>query len=80
MNSLDLTAMTKQEHSHTPYLVILYKFLEKWRAEHDGSLPKTYQGKREFKEMIEQGDGRSFKLAYNVVLTTINLFREAQEC
>lgn len=55
MESQDLDTMTKEQHSHTPYLVVVYKFLEKWKLEHDGNIPKTYQEKREFKAMIEDG-------------------------
>lgn len=56
MNTQDLSKMSKHQHSHTPYLVILFKYLQKWRDEHDGALPKTYKEKKAFKEMLEQGD------------------------
>ncbi|XP_033104427.1 NEDD8-activating enzyme E1 regulatory subunit-like [Anneissia japonica] len=51
-NSLDLEAMTKQEHMHTPYLILLYKFLEKWKETHDGQIPKNYKEKKSFKELL----------------------------
>ena len=44
--------MTKNEYMHTPYLVILFKYLEIWRSQHDGNIPQNYKEKREFKDMI----------------------------
>jgi amyloid beta precursor protein binding protein 1 len=32
-SSIDLENMSEVDHSHTPYLVILYKYLEIWRAQ-----------------------------------------------
>ncbi|XP_071784936.1 NEDD8-activating enzyme E1 regulatory subunit-like [Asterias amurensis] len=55
VDSLDLSQMTKQEHMHTPYLVIDYKFLEKWKAEHGGNIPKTYKEKESLRQMIRSG-------------------------
>lgn len=55
MDSMDLDTMTKQEHSHTPYLVILYKFLQKWKEQHGGNWPQNYKEKRAFKEFILDG-------------------------
>ena len=31
-DSLDLSTMNKKEHSHTPWLVIVYKYLQQWKA------------------------------------------------
>lgn len=50
-----LEKMTRQEHGHTPYPVILYRFLKQWRANHDGSIPANYKEKKEFKELIKTG-------------------------
>ncbi len=55
MDSQDLDGMTKQQHGHTPYLVILHKFLQRWKAEHDGAPPRTYKEKKAFKEAIMEG-------------------------
>ena len=32
-DSLDLDTMSKKDHSHTPWLIIIYKYLQKWKAE-----------------------------------------------
>ena len=55
MNAMNLDTMTKQEHSHTPYLVILYKFLQRWKDQHGGKAPSTYPEKRQFKEFLLDG-------------------------
>ena len=52
MNNQDLGSMTKQQHSHTPYVVILHKVLEEWKREHDGKAPQNYKEKRVFKEKV----------------------------
>ncbi|XP_038070147.1 NEDD8-activating enzyme E1 regulatory subunit-like [Patiria miniata] len=54
-DSLDLSHMTKQEHMHTPYLIVLYKFLEKWKAEHGGEIPKNYKEKDSLRQTIRGG-------------------------
>jgi len=55
MNVMDLDSMDKHDHGHTPYLVIIYKYLEKWKQEHEGNWPKSYKEKTAFKEMISKG-------------------------
>ncbi|XP_076656236.1 nedd8-activating enzyme E1 regulatory subunit APP-BP1 isoform X2 [Halictus rubicundus] len=54
LDSINLDEMSFKDHSHVPYLVILYKFLEKWIKE-KGELPKTYKEKQQLKEMIKGG-------------------------
>lgn len=54
-NSLNLDTMNKKDHSHTPWLVIIYKYLEKWKQKHNGEGPKNYREKNQFKEMIREG-------------------------
>ncbi|XP_059164934.1 NEDD8-activating enzyme E1 regulatory subunit-like isoform X2 [Physella acuta] len=54
-DSLDLTAMTKKEHSHTPWLVLLYKFLEIWKEKNNGKLPCNYSEKNSLKELLKGG-------------------------
>ncbi|XP_076295224.1 nedd8-activating enzyme E1 regulatory subunit APP-BP1 isoform X2 [Lasioglossum baleicum] len=54
LDSVNLDEMSFKDHSHVPYLVILYKFLEKWIKE-KGEIPKTYKEKQQLKEMIKGG-------------------------
>ena len=53
VDSMDLDSMSKKDHSHTPYLVILMKLLDSWKTSHDGAIPKNYKEKKEFKSTIE---------------------------
>ncbi|XP_016841229.1 NEDD8-activating enzyme E1 regulatory subunit [Nasonia vitripennis] len=53
-DSIDLEAMDLKDHSHTPYVTVLYKYLQKWLETHQ-DLPKTRVEKEEFKEMIRDG-------------------------
>ncbi|XP_068750209.1 NEDD8-activating enzyme E1 regulatory subunit-like [Montipora capricornis] len=55
VDSLDLNTMSKQEHGHTPYVVLLLKCLNRWKAEHDGKPPQNYKEKDMFKEMLREG-------------------------
>ncbi|PBC27666.1 NEDD8-activating enzyme E1 regulatory subunit [Apis cerana cerana] len=52
-DSINLDELSFKDHSHIPYLVILYKFLEKWTL-HKKDLPKTYKEKHQLKEMIKE--------------------------
>jgi amyloid beta precursor protein binding protein 1 len=54
-DSLDLSTMNKKEHSQTPWLIILYKFLQLWKQQHDGMAPSNYKEKKEFKDQIRKG-------------------------
>lgn len=54
LDSVNLDEMSFKDHCHVPYLVILYKFLEKWILEH-GTLPKVYKDKLQLRKMIKNG-------------------------
>lgn len=54
LDSINLEEMNFKDYSHVPYLVILYKFLQKWIAVRK-ELPKTYKEKEEFRELIKEG-------------------------
>ena len=47
-----------QEHMHTPYVVIIYKYLQEWRRLHQSQMPKNYKEKLAFKELIKTGETR----------------------
>lgn len=53
-NEQNLENMNKNEYMHTPYLVILYKYLEQWKNQHEGKIPQNYKEKKEFKNIIQQ--------------------------
>ena len=55
METIDLNAMDNTEHGNVPYLVILYKYLEQWQADHEGVIPQNYREKLALKASIRSG-------------------------
>ena len=55
IKDIDLNSMDNFTHSHTPFLIILYKFLEQWRALNNKEWPRTNLDKSEIKALIKQG-------------------------
>ncbi|XP_030620727.1 NEDD8-activating enzyme E1 regulatory subunit isoform X1 [Chanos chanos] len=55
IDSYDLDSMEKKDHSHTPWIIIVAKYLAKWHSEHNYQLPKNYKEKEAFRELIRQG-------------------------
>ena len=41
------------KHFHVPYVVVLFKAAEKWKIEHDGLMPKTFDQKKLFKDLLK---------------------------
>lgn len=54
IDSINLDEMSFKDHCHVPYLIILYKYLEKWILVH-GALPRTYKDKQQLRDMIKSG-------------------------
>ena len=55
INEINLDTMDFREHSHVPYIVILYKFLELWKQENNGEGPKNYKEKKAFSQTLLKG-------------------------
>ncbi|KAI1904161.1 hypothetical protein AGOR_G00002830 [Albula goreensis] len=55
IQNYDLDNMEKKDHSHTPWIIIVAKYLEDWYKEHNFQLPKSYKEKEAFRELIRQG-------------------------
>jgi len=55
VTDLDMDSMGRLEHSHTPFLVILYLFLQRWKQENNAVWPKNYKEKCQLKELIKAG-------------------------
>jgi amyloid beta precursor protein binding protein 1 len=55
VDSIDLEAMEYKDHAHVPYLIVLYKYLQQWKAEHNGQLPESYKEKEVFRSTIRKG-------------------------
>ncbi|XP_011308267.1 NEDD8-activating enzyme E1 regulatory subunit [Fopius arisanus] len=80
MDSINLEEMDLKDHSHTPYVVILYKYLEKWIQER-GSPPENYREKTQLRDKIKHGirkdengiplDEENFEEAIRAVNTSI---------
>ncbi|CAD5119102.1 DgyrCDS7747 [Dimorphilus gyrociliatus] len=54
-DACDLGKMNVKEHSHIPWLIVVYKYLEIWKNKNNGNIPKTYQEKQAFKKLIRSG-------------------------
>lgn len=51
--SYDLASLDEVDHAHVPYPVLLLKYLEIWKHDHDGAGPKTSAEKRQFKAFVD---------------------------
>ncbi|DAZ94488.1 TPA: hypothetical protein N0F65_003422 [Lagenidium giganteum] len=49
----DLEKLSSIEHAHVPFVVILLKAVDAWKARHGGQLPKTFPEKNEFKQLVK---------------------------
>ncbi|XP_053173485.1 NEDD8-activating enzyme E1 regulatory subunit [Scomber japonicus] len=82
IQSYDLDSMDKKDHSHTPWIIIVAKYLEKWLSEHNGQPPKNYKEKEAFRQFIREGilknengvpeDEENFEEAIKNVNTALN--------
>jgi amyloid beta precursor protein binding protein 1 len=52
-DSIHMETLTSIEHCHIPYIVILLKAIQHWRAEHEGHNPSTFAEKEAFKAQIK---------------------------
>lgn len=55
VEAYDLDNMKKKDHSHTPWIIVVAKYLEKWYSEHNSQLPKNYKEKEAFRQLIREG-------------------------
>ncbi|KIP05877.1 hypothetical protein PHLGIDRAFT_482064 [Phlebiopsis gigantea 11061_1 CR5-6] len=51
-DSTDYDTLDPTEHAHIPFVIILIKEADKWRAEHNGALPKAYAEQKAFKAAV----------------------------
>ncbi|KAF3686539.1 NEDD8-activating enzyme E1 regulatory subunit APP-BP1 Amyloid protein-binding protein 1 [Channa argus] len=82
VQSYDLDSMDKKDHSHTPWIIIVAKYLEKWLSEHNCQPPKNYKEKEAFRQFIREGilrnengvpeDEENFEEAIKNVNTALN--------
>ncbi|XP_065145361.1 NEDD8-activating enzyme E1 regulatory subunit [Paramisgurnus dabryanus] len=82
LETYDLDNMNKKDHSHTPWIIIIAKYLEKWYSEHNSQLPKNYKEKEAFRQLLREGilknergtpeDEENFEEAIKNVNTALN--------
>ncbi|XP_029464060.1 NEDD8-activating enzyme E1 regulatory subunit isoform X2 [Rhinatrema bivittatum] len=82
LQSYNLDNMERKDHSHTPWIVVVAKCLEKWYNENNGQIPKSYKEKEAFRELIRRGmlkkengvpeDEENFEEAIKNVNTALN--------
>ena len=41
------------QHSHIPYIVILYEAIKKWKSNHNNNSPSNFKEKEQFKQLIK---------------------------
>lgn len=52
VDQYDLETLDEVDLAHVPYVVLLLKYLETWKELHNGTVPKTFKEKNEFKTLI----------------------------
>ncbi|CAG8581525.1 11232_t:CDS:10 [Funneliformis caledonium] len=55
VKTFNFDTLDSMDHGHIPYVVILLKYLEQWKQDHDGKLPSTSAERNEFKQLIQSG-------------------------
>ncbi|KAK1069078.1 hypothetical protein LTR74_005120 [Friedmanniomyces endolithicus] len=62
------------DKAHIPWACLLLHYLEQWKQQHDGKVPKTYKEKSEFRNLVRAADRNeeNFEEAYAAVLKTLN--------
>lgn len=51
-SSIDLDSLDQTDHGHVPFVVIILKYVEAWKADHEGKLPQSYQERQELIKKI----------------------------
>ncbi|KAM8876574.1 NEDD8-activating enzyme E1 regulatory subunit [Synchiropus picturatus] len=82
IQSYNLDSMNKKDHSHTPWIIIFAKYLDKWLNELKQQPPKNYREKEAFRNFIREGilknengapeDEENFEEAIKNVNTAVN--------
>lgn len=76
----DMPLLDTHEHSHIPFIAILFYYINQWKSSHQGSIPATAAEKREFKALVQngmrtnnaEGGEENFEEAVAAVLKTIS--------
>ena len=52
--NIDLSVLNSTDHAHIPFVLILLKCLDQWKAAHGGEIPRNYKEKTLFKSLINK--------------------------
>ena len=55
VEKLDIDNVDSIEQGNIPYLIVLYKYLQSWRKNHNGLIPQNFCEKQAFKSLIRSG-------------------------
>lgn len=55
VSTIDLDALDQTDHGHVPFVVIILKYVESWKADQEGKLPQSYQERQELIKKIRAG-------------------------
>eukprot|EP01129_Flabellula_baltica_P010235 TRINITY_DN4302_c0_g1_i1.p1 TRINITY_DN4302_c0_g1~~TRINITY_DN4302_c0_g1_i1.p1 ORF type:complete len:535 (-),score=136.40 TRINITY_DN4302_c0_g1_i1:44-1618(-) len=51
-DSIDLSSLNSNEHTHVPFPVLLIKTVQQWKSTHNGELPSNREEEGQFKDML----------------------------
>lgn len=54
IDSFDITTIDLKDHGHVPWLIILYKAVQKWQVKNNSSWPMSRKEKNEIKDTIQE--------------------------
>lgn len=54
LESIDINALDLKDHGHIPWIVILYKAVQKWQETHQSNWPMSRKEKVEIREIIQE--------------------------
>jgi len=64
-DAYDMDALDFKNHSHVPFVIILFKAVSSWRVDHEGKLPKSFSDKEKFKTEYIKAKARDFENEMN---------------
>ncbi|KAF7728828.1 NEDD8-activating enzyme E1 regulatory subunit [Apophysomyces ossiformis] len=55
VDTFDLDSLDQTDHAHVPFVVVILKYVELWKAQHGGEAPNSYSDRNQLKEQIRAG-------------------------
>ncbi|CAK9018868.1 NEDD8-activating enzyme E1 regulatory subunit, partial [Durusdinium trenchii] len=66
VDEVDLGAMDDKEYKHVPYVLVLIKLAQRWRADHGDKAPQTMEEKNAFRASIKEAARQEWGLEENL--------------